>query len=181
MRWTLFFLIVLMTLPASAGSGASGGPLDGQLALLRSAGDDATARGLEHDILASFRHSGSPSADLILTRATIADSTGDHDTALRLANTLVQLAPGFAEGWRLSATILREKGDRSGAMAALHKAVALNPRHFAALAELAELCAISGDGAAAQMYYRQVQVLDPRFSGIAERIAQVARLAHPSK
>lgn len=170
MRRTCLLLIAFLALPASAGSGVSGHPptrsLDDMFAGLHSAKDDTVARGLEREILTRFRHSGSSSADLLFIRATMADSTGDHVTALKLARALTALVPGFAEGWRLQGVVLRELGDTDGAIAALRQAVARNPRHFAAYAELSELQKAKGDNAGASASAQQALALDPRIPGL---------------
>lgn len=170
MRRTCLLLIAFLALPASAGSGVSGPPvprsLDDMFTALQRAKDEPAARELEREILTRFRRSGSPAADLLFIRATMADSTGDPATALKLARALTALAPGFAEGWRLQGLVLRELGDSDGAIAALRRAVTLNPRHFAAYAELSELQKRHGDATGAAASAQRARTLDPHLSGL---------------
>ena len=109
MRWIVFsfFLMVALAFPASAGVEI---PLEALYASLARASSPDAARPIEAQLLNRFRHSGSASIDLMLTRATLAGSSGDKTTALRLTDLITELAPGFAEGWRLRAHGPRQAG-----------------------------------------------------------------------
>lgn len=161
MRRFLLPLLIAMTFSAYAGA-PSEIPLDTLYASLARAPDAAAAQPIESQILNRLHRSGSPSVDLMLTRATLAGSSGDRQTALRLASAINTLAPGFAEGWRLQAHLQDLDGNRRAAIAALRRAVAACPRHFTALAELSALLQKTGDKAGADEMAARARMLDPK-------------------
>ena len=95
--------------------------------------DAADAPALEAKIRQEWSKSGSPSVDLLLSRAKIAFDAGDHKAAMGHLTALTDHAPEFAEGWSLSAITLFNMGKVGPAMAAIERALALEPRHFVAL------------------------------------------------
>ena len=134
-----------------------------------------TAKPIEDKIEGAFRQSGSPSLDLLLSRAKEAVAGGDSKTAATLAGTLNKLAPNFAEGWRLRATLDAAAGNDSAAMVALQRVVTLNPRHFSAMADLAGMLEDYGDKKAALALYRKVLTLDPHHEGAGSRVRELER------
>ena len=95
--------------------------------------DAADAPALEAKIRQEWSKSGSPAADLLLSRAKIAFEAGDHKAAMGHLTALTDHAPEFAEGWSLSAVTLFNMGKVGPAMAAIERTLALEPRHFVAL------------------------------------------------
>lgn len=164
MRRTLLPLSLAITFVVFAAAGGEI-PLDTLYRSLANAPSAAVAGPLESQILMRLRHSGSASVDLMLTRATLAGSSGDRATALRLATAINQLAPGFAEGWRLQAHLQELGGNTAGAIAALRRAVAADPRHFAAIRDLARLLYRSGDKNNAADWFARARALDPKGDG----------------
>jgi predicted TPR repeat methyltransferase len=133
------------------------------------------AKPLEDKIEAAFRQSGSPSLDLLIGRAKQAVGGGDSKTAAALVVSINKLAPDFAEGWRLRATLDAAAGNDASAMLALQKVMPLNPRHFPAMADLAGMLEDFGDKKAALDLYRKVLVLDPKHEGAVDRVRALGR------
>lgn len=142
---------------------------------LAKANSTEDAKPIEDQILALFTQSGSPSVDLLLTRALAAEQGGDKDTARKILDSVTEIAPNFAEGWHERGELLAATGDDEGAMISLERAVALNPRHFAALAELASMLADYGDKSAALKMYRKALALDPKMQDVERRVRQLSR------
>lgn len=125
------------------------------------------AQPIETKLTALFKVSNSPSVDLLMNRAAAALQVADHDTARKLIDAVTRVAPDYAEGWRQRAQLQAANGEDAAAMISLQKAVELNPRHFAALAELAGMLEDYGDKPGALKLYRRVLALDPRMEGVA--------------
>ena len=70
-----------------------------------------------------FQDSGSPTTDLLVTRANVALAASDNDTARKLINAVTQVQPGYAEGWRILAGMQAASGDDEAAMLAAGMAV----------------------------------------------------------
>lgn len=133
------------------------------------------AKPIEDKLEAAFRQSGSPSLDLLMTRAKAAVAGGDSKTAATIMASVNRLAPNFTEGWRLRAMLDAAAGNDTGAMVALQKVVTLNPRHIFAMADLAGMLEDYGDKKAALALYRKVLALDPRHEGAVNRSRALER------
>lgn len=144
-------------------------PLDEILNRLARADDSATAQLLAEEAQARFRHSGSASVDLILARGMQAQAQGDLALASDFYADLTELAPDFAEGWNMRATLEFQRGDLQGALDDMAKAIDLQPRNFAALANLGQLLErMQQDRAALQAYEDALKVhpfLEPALKG----------------
>jgi tetratricopeptide (TPR) repeat protein len=172
----VFALLFCLLLPVAAFAGqAKPSELDRLFWSLKHAPSPETAKPLEQQILARFRASNSPSTDLLMARADALFAAGDHNSAKRLAGAVTGLNPRYAEGWHVRALLQAEAGDDEGAMVSLQKAVNLNPRHFAARAELGDKLEEYGDKAGALKMFRAVLALDPQYDGLSKRVEALAR------
>jgi Tfp pilus assembly protein PilF len=143
-----------------------------QLKLCSSAED---AHPIEEKLQAMFRASGSPSVDLLMTRAVAAQGAGDSKTARQLLEAVTNIAPKFAEGWHVRASMEEAAGDDTAALVSLQKAVLLNPRQFAALNELADMLEDYGDKAGALKLYRRALDLDPQLEGATQKVRELTQ------
>jgi tetratricopeptide (TPR) repeat protein len=148
------------------------GALFGQLG---KAGSPEEARPIEEKILALFLESGSASVDLLMTRAAATLADGDTDTARKILDIVTQIAPNYAEGWHQRGRLQAVAGDDEGAIISLQKAVTLNPRQFAALAELGSILSEYGDKRDALAILRKAIALDRHFIGLDR---EVQKLSH---
>ena len=167
------FLLALM-LPAAAWA-APPSPLDALFAQLHAAPSPEDAKPVEEQILALFRQSGSPSVDLLMSRAAAAETASDKDTARQLVDAVTGIASNYAEGWHRRALLQSGAGDDEGAMVSLQKAIALNPRQFEAAKQLGEMLEAYGDKAGALKMYRRAQALDPQLEGLQRHIDALSR------
>jgi len=142
---------------------------------LAKAGSAENAKPLEATILSLFNQSGSPSIDLLMVRAAAALHDGDTATAGKLAESITEIAPGFAEGWHVRGELAQAANDDTAAIAYLNKAISLNPRQFEACAELAGILAEYGDKKQALQYFRKAQALDPWLEGVGSQVQKLAR------
>ena len=133
------------------------------------------ARPIEDKIETAFRQSGSASVDLLMTRAKEAVSAADTKTATAIVGSVTKLAPNYAEGWRLRATLEAAGGNDGAAMLSLQRVVTINPRHFSAMAELAGMLEDYGDKKAALTLYRKVLTLYPRHEAASTRARALER------
>jgi len=178
MRFLIASCVFLLAGPALAASEpkpASAKQLDHLFSELAQANSTEDAKPIEDQILALFTQSGSPSVDLLMTRALAAEQAGDRDTARKLLDSVTEIAPDFAEGWHERGELQAASGDDEGAMLSLQKAVALNPREFAAMAELADMLADYGDKPGALAMYRKALALDPKMQDVERRVRELSR------
>jgi tetratricopeptide (TPR) repeat protein len=133
------------------------------------------AQPIEGKIRAQFRVSGSPSVDLLMTRAQAAAAAADKATAKKLIDAVTTIAPNYAEGWHTRAAMENAGGDDAAAMVSLQKTVQLNPRQFNALDELGDMLQDYGDKPAALKLYRRALELNPHMEGTVRKIRELAR------
>jgi len=168
-------LVFMFAVPLAAHAATPPSSLDSLFVSLAKAQSEEDAKPIETQILALFDQSGSASVDLLMTRAEAAADAGDVDTAKKLIDSITDIAPDFAEGWHRRAALQAAAKDDEGAMISLQKAVTLNPREFAALAELAVMLEDYGDKKAALATYRRVLALDPHMEGVDKHVDELAR------
>jgi hypothetical protein len=145
------------------------------LARLAKAPDQRGARPIERELKARWAHSGSPSADLLLKRTDQAMEAHDLDTARDIAQKLTDIAPTFAEAWHRRATLAAQKDDYEDALNSLRRTLALQPKNFAALAELGSILEEYNDKPHALDAYRQAKAIDPFLEGIEDRIRDLTK------
>jgi len=133
------------------------------------------ARPIEEKILTLFLESGSASIDLLMTRAAAALADGDGDTARKLLDVVTEVAPHYAEGWHQRGRLQAAAGDDEGAIISLQKAVTLNPRQFAALAELGAILSEYGDKRDALALLRKAMALDRHFGAVDREVQKLSR------
>jgi Flp pilus assembly protein TadD len=142
---------------------------------LGKAGTPDEARPIEEKILTLFLESGSASVDLLMTRAAAALADGDSDTARKLLDAVTETAPKYAEGWHQRGRLQAAAGDDEGAIVSLQKAVTLNPRQFAALAELGAILSEYGDKRDALTILRRAMALDRHFGAVDREVQKLTR------
>lgn len=145
------------------------------LAQLKKADSPEAAHPIEQKLMAMFRPSGSPSVDLLMTRAEAAAAAGDKGTARKLVDAITAIAPRYAEGWHVRAAMESAADDDTAAMVSLQKTVELNPNHFAAMVELGDMLQDYGDKAAALKLYRRALALNPQMEGAERKVRELTR------
>ncbi len=132
-------------------------------------------RSVEEAIWAEWSKSGSPAMDLLLRRGREALAAGDHDAAIAHFTALTDHAPDFPEGWNARATAYFARGDYGPSLADIRMVLALEPRHFGALAGLGTILEEIGYPDEALAAWRAAQSIHPHSTGIGEAIRRLER------
>lgn len=159
----LFKCIMAAALATAAPAGlgrAQDADIDALLEQLASP-DTANWRQIERQIKEEWSKSGSPAMDLLQQRGRKAMDEDDYDAALEHFTALTDHAPEFAEGWNLLAAAYFRKNLHGPAMDAVARALALNPRHFEAMAGLAVILQHTGYFKDALEAWRLVEEVHP--------------------
>lgn len=162
--------------PAAAGEAAGEDALAALFEALRDPGEAGWTR-VEARIRRAWSRSGSPAMDLLLTRGQQALEEGDLAAAVEHLTALTDHAPGFAEGWHARATAFYLSGRFGPALDDLRMALALEPRHFGALAGLGLIAEESGMAAAARAAYEAALAIHPHLQAARDGLARVERAA----
>jgi len=137
---------------------------DEALAALR--GDDASRAARAASAPREMWHrSGDPQLDAILRQGIELMERQDLARAEAVFARLIQVAPGFAEGWNKRATVRFLAKDFTGSVADCRETLARNPHHFGALSGQG-LChmALEEYKEAAEMF-RRALVVHPHLDG----------------
>ena len=148
--------------------------LDQLFADLKTAEKGAAER-IEREIWNEWSKSGSPAMDLLLQRGREAMAAGEHQQAIEHLTALIDHAPDFAEGWNARATAYYSAGEFGPSIADIAQTLALNPRHFGALAGLGAILESLEQPEKALKAYRAVKDLNPHASGITEAIERLEK------
>ena len=129
-------------------------------ALARSGSPEEAAR-FEGEIFLIMAANPSPTITLLMETAVNAAQNEDMETARGALQSIGELDPDFAEGQARLAAIAYQDGDYAQATVLLHRALALEPRHFAAWAGLGLVLEDQGDYRGAQEAYHEALFYHP--------------------
>ena len=149
--------------------------LDELFAELKEPGRDDWER-IEAEISRIWSQSGSPAMDLLLSRGNAALEAEDYLTAIEHFSALIDHAPDFAEGWNGRATTYYLMGEYGLSINDVEHVLALNPRHFGALAGLAFMLESMGEPEMALEALQAVQALNPNRPNINEAVTRLERM-----
>lgn len=129
---------------------------------------------VEGELYQRWQFSGSPTADYLLRRGIEAREAEDFEAAYDHLTALVDHAPDFAEGWNARATLFFQMQMYGPAIADLQRVLALEPRHFGALAGLGMMLEDMGDTDRALEAYEAAHAIHPNQPDI-ERLLETLR------
>ena len=142
-------------------------------ALLATAPNEKTAQEIAGTIEALWYHSGSDTISLLLDRANTAASRKEFALASEILNSVVEIAPDFAEGWTRRAFVHYVQNDYARALGDLRRAVALEPNHYRALDGLGKVLRDVGQDRGALEAYRALNRVHPFWPGADEALKEL--------
>ena len=133
---TAFAVALVISLTGPAVADQKDVRLDELFAELHAIGDPLRALRIQQTIWGVWTESGSETVDLLLGKGTQAMAQGEFDKALALFNSVIEIAPEFAEGWNKRATLYYLMGWHEASIQDIDRTLNLEPRHFGALSGL---------------------------------------------
>lgn len=125
-------------------------------------------------IVVTIRHvwsqSGRSIVDTLMGRAVQAIHVGDYESARETLDGVTDIAPEYVEGWNLRATVNYLREDYAAALADIEHVLALEPRHFNALAGLGRIFLELEDKAAALSAFEMALSINPHLSEVGEQV-----------
>ncbi|MCA0338559.1 hypothetical protein P9A16_01710 [Shinella sp. 838] len=118
--------------------------LDKLFSELKHEGNADSARGIADQIRREWQESGSASINLLIQWADKAISEEKNAAALDFLDEAIRLKPDYVEGWNRRATLHFKMGNYRKSMSDINQVLAIEPRHFGALAGMAAILAQSG-------------------------------------
>jgi tetratricopeptide (TPR) repeat protein len=148
--------------------------LDQLFERLEAAGDDKEAAAIAEQIQRIWRRSGSDTLDLLIERVQTANAGRDPVTALDILDTILALKPDWAEAYNRRAAIHMQMKDLDAAMRDFQRVLALEPRHFQAMAGVGQALQQNGEPKKALAAFRNALKLNPNFKGIREAVERLS-------
>jgi tetratricopeptide (TPR) repeat protein len=150
-------------------------PLDELFAKLPANADSPAGQRIEQEILRRFSRSGSATADLLMTWAEEAINDSDYPLALDLLDQIIVIKPDFAEAWNKRATVYYLTDDYGASLADIRQTLALEPRHFGALAGFGLILeAIDRKPEAIRVMKRALEI-NPRLDNVREALEKLEK------
>ncbi len=144
-------------------------------ALLATALDTEAASKAAQAIERIWLTPGSDTVSILMERAVNAANEKRLDLAVKLLDTVVELAPDYAEGWNRRAYVHYLRNDVGSAMGDLRRVLALDPSHFKALDGLAQILKEMGDKKSAYTVYKKLIEVHPFLQPAEQAIQELGR------
>jgi tetratricopeptide (TPR) repeat protein len=129
--------------------------------------DQDKAREISNRIRVEWQDSGSATTNLLMQWAAKAVETNKQAAALDILDQVIALSPSYVEGWNQRATLHYQMGNYRKSMSDINRVLAIEPRHFGALAGMAAILTSSGQDELALRAWEQFLDIYP-----ADRKAQ---------
>ena len=146
--------------------------------LFEQLGDHAAApdgKRIETEILKRFEHSGSDTADLLMSWANQAMAEKSYPLALDILDQVIVLQPNYPEAWNKRATVAYLSDDYPSALADIRQTLLLEPRHFGALAGLGLILEETGKKEQAIVVFRKALAIDPLLDKVKESLDRLEK------
>lgn len=166
---------------SSVGGAGEGKGLDALFVQLKQTTNPTEALFIQAEILRQWMYSDEEDLNILMRQGTEALSENDFALAMESFNAFVLLAPTRAEGWNKRATLHFMMGNFKRSVEDVKHTLALEPRHFGALAGLGLIYEALGNKAAALKAFRASLDVNPHLAGIKEKAARIAREIEDSR
>jgi tetratricopeptide (TPR) repeat protein len=135
--------------------------LDALFAQLKTAKVEEEADAMVAEIWNLWLQSGRPEIDAAMQQVVDLMGNGLSTLAMPVLDDIVARAPGWAEGWNKRATVLYVLGEHDRSLADIERVLALEPRHFGALAGIGLIRIAKGEHRAALAAFRRALAVNP--------------------
>jgi tetratricopeptide (TPR) repeat protein len=137
---------------------------------LKVAKSEAEGLAIEEQIVALWLQSGDARIDAKMDQAISAMDTGAFALALRYLDDIVRMRPDYAEGWNKRATVYYALGGYQESLDDIDKTLALEPRHFGAIAGKGLVMLELGLDEQALDAFKQALEIDPQLTQIRTEV-----------
>ena len=140
---------------------------------LKTATSSLEARVIETKVWKIWIENGDPRIDALMDRGMNAMSVDDTETALAAFTEVIRLDDSFAEGFNKRATVEFMRHDFAASVADIERTLALEPRHFGALAGLGQVYLAMNKKAAALKAFEAALAIDPRLENVQKTVTEL--------
>jgi tetratricopeptide (TPR) repeat protein len=172
-------LAQILSLPQRKPAAALSPRLDALFRKLAANADDPMAFEIEDAIWEAWTGHADPDLAARMNQAIAAIAACDYDRGRTILNDLVARAPDYAEAWNKLATLEFLAGRDRESVAAIARALELEPRHFGAISGFAQICLRNGDPGSARLAFEAALRLNPRLTAVRIAVDELNR-THPA-
>ncbi len=158
-----------------AGTGVGELTLDELFGKLAEDGESPAGGRIEEEILTRFNRSGSDTSDLLLTWAAQAIDDKDFPLALDVLDQILVIKPDFAEAWNKRATVYFLMDKYGASLADIRETLALEPRHFGALAGFGMILRAMDQKQEAIRVLKRAIEINPRLDKVQEALDELEK------
>lgn len=148
--------------------------LDALFADLKRERDEDKAREVANRIRLEWQESGSATVNLLMQWANKATADDKKSVALDILDQVIVLAPDYVEGWNRRATLHYQMGNFRKSMSDVNRVLALEPRHFGAIAGMATMLDEAGKSELAMRAWQQFLDIYPSDRKAQEQLGELA-------
>lgn len=141
---------------------------------LRRESDPRKAKRISSSIVRRWTDSGSATANLLMQWSRKAIEDKKQALALDFLDQVTVLFPDYVEGWNRRATLHFMMGHFGKSMADIHHVLALEPRHFGALAGMAAIMEANENDQLALQAWEKVLAVYPANRKAQEKVGELA-------
>lgn len=150
-----------------------GQQLDGLFAALKAAPNAQIAKQIERRIEVTLAITESDTLNLLMVRAQGVIQAKEYKTAMQLLDSIIEINPGYTEAWARRATLHFAQKDLYRSLADLRVVLALEPRHYQALAGLGIILQDIGEEKRALEAYRRALEINPHIDNIPDLLRRL--------
>ena len=147
--------------------------LDMLFSELKRAREPDKAREISDRIRIEWQDSGSASVNLLMQWAAKAVQSNKQASALDMLDQVITLSPDYVEGWNQRATLHFQMGNYRKSMSDINRVLAIEPRHFGALAGMAAILTSAGQDELALRAWEQFLDIYPADRKAQEQLGEL--------
>ena len=149
--------------------------LDELFATLQTNQDETVLQATETEIWGIWYDSGEQAADDKMQHAAELVRRGKLAAAEQIYTEIIEMLPGFSEGWNRRATVRYYQGDFAGSLADIEETLRLEPRHFGAIWGLGMILGSRRDYERAILAFERLLKIKPNAADARPRIESLKR------
>ena len=154
-------------------SAVQSGPSDELFEKLKNAEGEREIAMAEADVMNAWLDSGSPTVDLLMSRANDAMIAGDTEHARALYDRCILIKPDYAEAWNRRAALFLADDKFDEALRDLNEVLAIEPRHFGAWTGLGFIMEQLGAEAEALEAFEEALAIHPNLQVAKQAAAKL--------
>src|SRR5258706_8198611 len=173
MRAVVLVVAVLIAWTGATYAGQDDARLPGLFDRLKATKSAGEAEAVQQAIWGVWMESKNAEVNLLMLEGVDAMNQGAFKRGLEAFDAMVKADPAFAEGWNKRATIEFLMGDFKASVVDIQKTLALEPRHWGALAGLGQIYVALGDEEAAVRAFKRALEINPHLAATRLKIKEL--------